>query len=1286
MIRALAWIERLRARKESDAPAPEPEQPVRPAATEKKIDPGIAANRAGDWSAAARIWGQRALQTPDKPRPHLNYIRALMRQERLSEAAAASDIARAHLPEDEEIAYRRVTLLERLGMDADLRREAGKPDMRTLAESSGRIALVLARFFWRQSDDARARPLFETALADPATTAPAEIYLARMDYRTGNWDAAEARWKAIAASGAHKVRAEEPLLFLGRIALRRGDRALAEEHFAEARAIAPGTAARIDKWLAGTAPADAPVPEDPSADDMPAAEPDLPAAPPETELPAMAVPDDDPVEPQPVESDTSPDELLTVARQHLAEDRHTEARDCAFRILSADASSSAAAEIAGFASNRCGDWAAAARAWSALAELQPGRVGPLLQAATAYEQLGQRREALDCGERALAIDPENDAAMILCARQLSRLEDLPGLEAFAQAVARGPEERLPVRLITTLVDGFVGLGALEAANDWTNKGMRRDPPPQEVALRKARLLYAARDYQASGALWQQLLDAPETVVRPFEPHVFLARCASQANDFETAAVHFRQAVEINPDHLDSREGLITSLLRSGDFHAADSANETFRTRHPDRPRGAVLHVLIGYRLMDAAETDRRLETAFETLKQDAAALLQLGRAIESQQDHDRALSFWRRATELFPQDPELLYRLINQMFSQELSARETLPLAEKLLNIDPDHEGGLFYFATLNHRLGQPETANTAFMRGIDLYPGNIGFWIGHANNLMTADKVGEARALLDRARQSVSETDPIALADLARLAEVVDLPDDADELFDRALTLSPNDVVLWRRAVRFNMNLGAYGKAWDLAQKGRRIDRTDRIITSALVQTASVLQTMHADWPATDPARYADVRVPDDLFSHVARRTWPRPADDAGDRRGAMLVTSSLGSGGSERQVMFSMQALARVDHGYDDVHLVARSLNADHRHDFFLPLVRESGYGVIDLGDREAMDHIRQLGDGAIRHREAIRLAAAMPAEVEALTLPLLGVFLKHRPEVVHLWQDTVNVAGGFAALLAGVPNIVMGTRSTRPDARRRMRRYLEPGYHAMLALPNVRMVNNSRNGARDYEDWLGLPDGSVGVIHNGFDVDRIRATATAAPDDGSLAALGIPESAPVIGGVMRFSEEKRPELFTDAAIALSARLPHAHFILVGDGPLRPELMRKVAEAGLPDRIHMPGAKRPVEPWMARMSVLVLTSRMEGLPNVLIEAQILGVPVAATQVGGVPETMIPGETGIMVDSGDPGVLADHLFDLVSDPARLRHMSSAAKEWAERSFSLEGMIRNTLDHYRTSP
>ncbi|WP_416898117.1 MAG: glycosyltransferase [Minwuia sp.] len=1247
----------------------------------REVDPGVAANRAGDWTAAADIWGARALRRPEDARAHANYIRALLRLDRQTEAVVAVDFARTHHPGHEDFLHRQIWLLDRNGMDPQLRRLFAEPATAAQIRNAPRTALLAGRACSRMNAWRQAASFLGAAADDAETGLRANIFLGRQAYREGRFADAQRHWQAVIDWPEDAPRPEEPHLFLGRIAWRQGQPETAQTHFDEARRIAPECGSQIDEWLPDR-PAPAPEPSrDIAAEEGP--HPTVPEMEPEPAAPEPAQ-DTEPAEPEPLPPE--PERLTgsdaAEARRLFDEGNHAEALELAMALLAEDDDDIGAAEVAGFAANRVQDWPAAAKAWGRLAELQPGRVGPMLQAASAREMMGDREAASALAKRVLELEPRNEAALVLAARQHARSNDADRLASFASTVAGFPDAALPERLITTLADGFMSLGRREEARFWVERGLGAHEGSQHIQLRRARLLYAERDFAGAAESWHGLLDAPGTVVRPFEPHVFLARCAAQENDFATAARHYESALQLNPQHQDTLENLVIALMRNGDLRRADAECARLRQQAPQHVRAWATHVLLAYRTGDEEAVAARYDETMKAIGDDPAALLQIGRTIESQRDDDRALAHWRQACGRFPDDPELRYRLVVQMFNMDMDGHTTLAEAEHLLLSAPDHEGGLFYLATLRHRLGQPELAGEAFRRGMELYPSNTGFWIGHAAQLMTADKVGEARQLLDQARAFADEEDPSALADLARLAEVVDLPDQAEDLFDRAIGKAPEDVGLWRRAIRFESNRGAYGRAWERAVEARKLSRADPMIVGTLVNASSLLSCTFPDWRGEPDERFRGALFPDDVFARIAERPWPRPADETG-RRGAMIVTSTLGSGGSERQVMFSMEALRRVDHGYDDIHLVARSLNPHHRHDFFLPLVEESGFPVIDMGWHDPMELIRDLGEKAIPHREAIRIAAAMPPEVQAMALPLLAIFLKHRPEVVHLWQDTVNIAGGLAALLAGVPRIVMGTRSTRPDARRRMRRYLEPGYAAMLALPQVEMVNNSRNGARDYEDWLGLAAGSVGVIHNGFDVEKIRQSAASVSQGTIREQLGISDEALVLGGVMRFSEEKRPGLFVEAAILLAHRLPEAHFLLIGDGPLRPELIEGVARAGLSERIHLPGAKRPIEPWMREMSVLVLTSRMEGLPNVLIEAQILGVPVAATQVGGVPETMIPGETGIMVDSGEAGALADALEALVSDRSKLDLMGLAATEWAERSFSLEGMIRTTLDHYR---
>ena len=96
------------------------------------------------------------------------------------------------------------------------------------------------------------------------------------------------------------------------------------------------------------------------------------------------------------------------------------------------------------------------------------------------------------------------------------------------------------------------------------------------------------------------------------------------------------------------------------------------------------------------------------------------------------------------------------------------------------------------------------------------------------------------------------------------------------------------------------------------------------------------------------------------------------------------------------------------------------------------------------------------------------------------------------------------------------------------------------------------------------------------------------------------------------------KRPHLWLDVAERVAAAVPRSRFVIVGDGALRAELQARIDGSGLGDRITLAGRQNPVEPWIAAMDTMLLASEVEGLPNVLLEAQALGVPVVTTDAGG--------------------------------------------------------------------
>lgn len=166
----------------------------------------------------------------------------------------------------------------------------------------------------------------------------------------------------------------------------------------------------------------------------------------------------------------------------------------------------------------------------------------------------------------------------------------------------------------------------------------------------------------------------------------------------------------------------------------------------------------------------------------------------------------------------------------------------------------------------------------------------------------------------------------------------------------------------------------------------------------------------------------------------------------------------------------------------------------------------------------------------------------------------------------------------------------------------------------------------------------------------------------------SLGIPTAAPVFGFVGRFVPIKNIALLLDAFASTVAAVPDARLLLVGDGPLRADVERQIRDAGLAMHVHILGwTDRLVDVYSA-MDVCVLSSLNEGTPVALIEAMAGGKAVVATAVGGVPDLVDAGRTGLLVESGNRAALADAMTGLARDPeSRARLGRSARTEVAGR-------------------
>ncbi|MBK1736331.1 hypothetical protein CKO15_13960, partial [Halorhodospira abdelmalekii] len=163
------------------------------------------------------------------------------------------------------------------------------------------------------------------------------------------------------------------------------------------------------------------------------------------------------------------------------------------------------------------------------------------------------------------------------------------------------------------------------------------------------------------------------------------------------------------------------------------------------------------------------------------------------------------------------------------------------------------------------------------------------------------------------------------------------------------------------------------------------------------------------------------------------------------------------------------------------------------------------------------------------------------------------------------------GLAALMAGVPRVVLSGRNVSPiHFLYILKPIMRPAYRAMATRAEIRLVNNSHGGAADYAAWLGLDVGQFRIVYNGLQTAGL-VRATPARIAAFRAQHGIPADAQLVGGMFRLSGEKRPGLWLETLMRLTAERPHLHGLLFGAGPLRGELEAKLARSGLAGRIHL-------------------------------------------------------------------------------------------------------------------
>ena len=280
--------------------------------------------------------------------------------------------------------------------------------------------------------------------------------------------------------------------------------------------------------------------------------------------------------------------------------------------------------------------------------------------------------------------------------------------------------------------------------------------------------------------------------------------------------------------------------------------------------------------------------------------------------------------------------------------------------------------------------------------------------------------------------------------------------------------------------------------------------------------------------------------------------------------------------------------------------------------------------------------------------------------------------KPALLQTFLFHANVVGRIAGRLAGVPTIVSGIRVA--EKRSRIPLWLDRATQWMVD----HHVCVSRDVANFSIERGGLRADKIKVIPNGVDVNRF---AHAAPAD--LSEFGIPADSTTIIFVGRLDEQKGPFILLAAVKQLLESQRNVHVLLVGEGPLRGRLETWVRDHGFGEKIHLIGWRADVSALLKASEILVLPSRWEGMPNVVLEAMAAGLAVVASEVEGTTEIIRNHQTGILVPPESPQDLSTILFLLLNDPKQVSSLGLAAQESVTKDFAIETMVSGYDAFYR---
>jgi glycosyltransferase involved in cell wall biosynthesis len=361
-----------------------------------------------------------------------------------------------------------------------------------------------------------------------------------------------------------------------------------------------------------------------------------------------------------------------------------------------------------------------------------------------------------------------------------------------------------------------------------------------------------------------------------------------------------------------------------------------------------------------------------------------------------------------------------------------------------------------------------------------------------------------------------------------------------------------------------------------------------------------------------------------------------------------------------------------------------------------------VLATGERRgaeifASDLVRSLNEEGVAQRVAVLrggVPPAVPFEVPTSLLGLNGLRLPGlRIDLRALWRlrrliwewrpDILQAHGGEALKYAVVPPL----GPSPPVVYRRIggthhllaRGWRRAGYGGLIRQA-AQVVAVSEVVRRETVKMFRVPESRVATIPNAVDRQRMEPARSR---EMTRRALGVPASAGLVLSVGALTWEKDPLAQIGVAARVAKKRPDAYFLMVGDGPMRGQVEEAIRETSLRARVWLLGSRTDVPDLLAASDVLLLTSRTEGMPAVVIEAGMAGLPVVAYAVSGVPEVVVQRGTGLLSPPGQEERLAANVVELLEDERTRRKLGSAGRDRCRGRYEIGVVAPAYLDLYR---